>query len=74
MTKILLKLISVYQKTLSPDHGTNHRATCRFIPTCSEYGAEAIKKHGYWGVFLTIWRVIRCNPIMTKAGTVDSVP
>ncbi|MCC7303880.1 membrane protein insertion efficiency factor YidD [bacterium] len=67
-------VISVYQKTLSPDHGPNHRATCRFIPTCSEYGKEAIEKHGLYGVTLTIWRIFRCNPFMTKSGKIDKVP
>lgn len=36
---------------------------CRFIPTCSEYGMEALAVHGACkGLLLTIWRVLRCNP------------
>jgi putative membrane protein insertion efficiency factor len=73
MRKILASIISLYQKTLSPDHGPNHRATCRFIPTCSEYGKEAIEKYGIKGIFMTSWRIFRCNPLMTKAGTVELV-
>lgn len=65
--KILLKMISLYQKTLSPDHGAfKHRhpyGYCRFTPTCSEYGYEAIQKKGVIkGVFLALWRILRCNP------------
>ncbi|WKZ24337.1 MAG: membrane protein insertion efficiency factor YidD [Candidatus Dojkabacteria bacterium] len=74
MKKVSTWLITLYQKTLSPDHGPNHRATCRFIPTCSEYGKEAIEKHGFKGYLLTFWRILRCNPLVTKAGTIDSVP
>jgi putative membrane protein insertion efficiency factor len=65
--KIFLKTISLYQKTLSPDHGVfKHRhpyGYCRFTPTCSEYGYEAVKKKGVIkGVLLAMWRVLRCNP------------
>ena len=38
-------------------------ATCRFTPTCSEYGKQALKKHGpIKGLGLAIWRILRCNP------------
>ena len=47
--------------------------SCRFTPTCSNYGIEAIKKHGsFKGSILTIKRIIRCNPF-TKPGY-DPVP
>ncbi len=64
---ILLFLIRVYQRTLSPDHGPLKAkfpyGYCKFHPTCSEYGYQAIKKYGVIrGVPLTIWRIIRCNP------------
>jgi putative membrane protein insertion efficiency factor len=52
-------LIKVYQFTLSPFLGKQ----CRFVPTCSQYGIEAIKKHGALkGSWLTIKRIVRCNP------------
>jgi len=36
---------------------------CRFLPTCSEYGIEAIQTYGiYKGCILTCWRILRCNP------------
>ena len=37
--------------------------SCRFTPTCSQYALEALRKHGpIKGVWLTIWRILRCNP------------
>ena len=37
---------------------------CRFIPTCSNYGIDAIKEYGsIKGTLLTIKRIIRCNPL-----------
>ncbi len=36
---------------------------CRFQPTCSHYGYEAIERYGILkGAALTIWRLARCNP------------
>lgn len=59
--------IKIYQKTLSLDHGPlkHHypHGFCRFYPTCSQYGIEAIQKHGIIkGGLKTIWRIMRCNP------------
>ena len=52
-------LIRFYQLTLSPLVGQS----CRHLPTCSEYGFEAIARHGLWaGGWLTAWRVARCGP------------
>lgn len=65
--KILVSLINIYQKTLSFDHGPLKvfypHGFCRFTPSCSQYGKEAIIKHGpIKGVLLGTWRVLRCNP------------
>ncbi len=65
--KILIKLIRFYQKTLSPDHGFLSffypHGFCRFNPTCSQYGIQAIEKYGIIkGGLLAAWRIIRCNP------------
>lgn len=69
MKKILIKLIKFYQ-TL-PIH--SHSA-CRFYPTCSNYAIEAIDKHGsIKGTYLTIKRLLRCNPFNKKSG-IDLVP
>lgn len=52
-------LIKLYQFLLSPLLG----AQCRYTPTCSQYGIEAIKKHGaFKGGWLTLKRIARCNP------------
>lgn len=62
-------LIKIYQLTLSPFIGRS----CRHLPTCSEYGYEAIARHGLIpGGWLTFWRVLKCNPL-GKAG-IDPVP
>jgi len=65
--KIFVFLISLYQKTLSPDHSPFSKVFpdgyCRFYPTCSEYGKKAILKYGVLkGGVLSFWRVLRCNP------------
>jgi hypothetical protein len=52
-------LIRIYQYFLSPLMG----AACRYTPSCSQYGLEAIKKHGaFKGGWLTLKRIARCNP------------
>lgn len=67
---ILLGLIRLYQLTLSRLMPPN---TCRFHPTCSRYGFEAVRRHGaIKGGLLTVWRVLRCNPF--HPGGYDPVP
>jgi uncharacterized protein len=52
-------LIKIYQLVISPLTGPS----CRYTPTCSQYGIEALKKYGLVkGLWLTIKRVARCNP------------
>jgi len=59
MKYILMLLIRVYQKILSP----LLPPSCRFVPTCSEYSYQALKKYGaIKGTALSIWRILRCNP------------
>ena len=54
-----LILIKIYQYFISPLTS----ASCRYYPTCSQYGAEAVKKHGgFKGGWLTIKRIASCNP------------
>lgn len=56
---IMILLIRLYQITLSPFIGQS----CRYIPTCSNYGIEAIKKYGaIKGGWLTLKRILSCNP------------
>ncbi|MBC7626347.1 membrane protein insertion efficiency factor YidD [Ferruginibacter sp.] len=52
-------LIRLYQLIISPWFGSR----CRFTPTCSQYGIEALKKYGpFKGLWLTAKRIVRCNP------------
>ncbi len=52
-------LLRVYKLTLSPHFGRQ----CRFLPTCSEFAAEALIVHGPWrGSALAVGRVCRCSP------------
>lgn len=76
--KIILILITIYQKTVSLDHGIfsfwlkkrfktpesiNTNVICRFYPTCSEYAFEAINKFGIKkGLILSIKRILKCHP------------
>ena len=56
---LFLGIIRLYQLLLSPLLG----ASCRFTPTCSQYGIEAIKKHGpFKGGWLTLKRIGSCHP------------
>ncbi|MFD0940952.1 membrane protein insertion efficiency factor YidD [Pedobacter frigiditerrae] len=56
---LFLGIIKLYQLLLSPLLG----ASCRFTPTCSQYGVEAIKKHGpFYGGWLTLKRIASCHP------------
>jgi len=65
--KTIIFLITVYQKTLSPDHGwlkaRHPNGYCRYHPSCSEYAKQAFQKYGFLkGSYLTVWRILRCNP------------
>lgn len=65
-----LAVIRLYQKTISRAMPVN---TCRFYPSCSHYGYQAIYKYGVLkGSLMAIWRVLRCNPF--NAGGHDPVP
>jgi uncharacterized protein len=69
MKKVALLLIRLYQKTIS-------RAlppSCRFTPSCSHYGYEAIEKYGLIkGGWMAVKRVSRCHPL--NPGGYDPVP
>lgn len=69
MKKILINMIRLYQKYISP----LKRTRCPYYPTCSAYGMEAIKVHGaIKGSLLAGWRILRCNPF--SKGGYDPVP
>jgi len=59
MRFLVLKVIRIYQKYLSPLLGPS----CRFHPTCSEYTFQAIETYGVFrGGILAIKRILKCNP------------
>ncbi|MEJ2542580.1 MAG: membrane protein insertion efficiency factor YidD [Calditrichaceae bacterium] len=59
MRKLLLIVIKIYQKIISP----LFPPSCRFYPTCSEYSYDSIKKHGIIkGVYYSIIRISKCHP------------
>jgi len=65
----LIGLVRLYQYTF----GAILPGSCRFVPTCSQYAVQALRKHGALkGSWLTLKRIIRCNPYC-KGGS-DPVP
>ena len=67
---ILIGMVRIYRKYISP---MKRMPSCRYIPTCSQYGMEAIEKYGALkGGIMTCWRILRCNPF--SKGGYDPVP
>src|SRR3989442_9952516 len=64
---VLLRLLRGYKWVLSP----MLPPACRYVPTCSEYAAEAIERYGaFRGSAMAIWRVFGCQPFL--GGGVDA--
>lgn len=69
MRRIMLWVIRGYQKAISP----LLPPSCRFVPSCSEYGYEAIQQYGaIRGGYMAVRRILRCNPF--HPGGYDPVP
>ncbi|HEL9629493.1 TPA: membrane protein insertion efficiency factor YidD [Streptococcus suis] len=68
MTKLLIGLVRVYQKCISP----LFPPSCRYQPTCSNYMIEALQKHGFKGFLMGLARIGRCHPFVD--GGLDPVP
>ena len=69
MKKLLIALIKFYQRNISP----LTRTKCPYVPSCSQYGLEAIEKYGALkGSLIAFWRILRCNPF--SKGGYDPVP
>ena len=69
MKRPLIWLIRWYQTCISP----KHPPSCKYIPTCSAYGLQAIERFGALkGGLLTLYRILRCNPF--SKGGYDPVP
>lgn len=67
--RLLIVLIRVYQRGISPLLGPH----CRFHPTCSHYGIEALRRFGLIkGSWLILKRVLKCHPL--NPGGDDPVP
>lgn len=67
MKKIIIKLIKIYKKRISPVVSARGYH-CKYYPTCSEYTLQAVEKYGILkGSFLGIKRIFRCNPF-SKGG------
>ncbi|WP_088226348.1 membrane protein insertion efficiency factor YidD [Desulfosporosinus sp. FKB] len=59
MRKLLILLLRIYQKFISPLKGQ----TCRFYPSCSEYAIQALQKYGLFrGSFKSLVRILKCHP------------
>ena len=68
-TSALVLLVRMYQRAISP----LFPATCRYIPSCSEYAAQALRRHGLLrGAWYAAARIVRCHP--WAAGGEDPVP
>src|ERR1700678_2475459 len=72
---MIVRLLGLYQRWISPAlhsiSGTS--GACRFQPSCSEYAAVAVERHGaFRGLTLAMWRLLRCNPL--GRGGFDPVP
>jgi putative membrane protein insertion efficiency factor len=69
MKTLVLNLLKAYKRILSP----LLPPACRFVPSCSDYAAEAVERHGFWcGGALAAWRLLRCHPF--SRGGYDPVP
>ena len=69
MKRLLIWLIRAYQQGISP----LKQPCCKYYPTCSSYGLEAIERFGALkGGLLAVWRILRCNPF--SRGGYDPVP
>ena len=66
---LFINLIKIYQRFVSPFFPSS----CKFSPSCSKYGIEAISKYGVLkGSVLTIKRILKCNP--WSKGGYDPIP
>lgn len=59
ITRLFIGLVRGYQMLISP----LLPGSCRYTPTCSQYGVEALRRHGPWrGGWLTLKRFLSCHP------------
>jgi putative membrane protein insertion efficiency factor len=66
---LFINIIKIYQRFISPFFPSS----CKFSPSCSKYGIEAINKYGaIKGLILTVKRILKCNP--WSKGGYDPIP
>jgi putative membrane protein insertion efficiency factor len=68
MKFLAVALIKIYQKWISPMFPPR----CKYYPSCSSYAVTAISTYGLKGLWMALWRLLRCNP--WSYGGVDYVP
>ena len=69
MTRLILFLLALYKRLLSPLLGSR----CRFHPSCADYARVAVARFGpLRGGTLALWRLLRCQPLCD--GGLDPVP
>ncbi len=69
MTRLILFLLALYKRLLSPLLGSR----CRFHPSCADYARVAVARFGTLrGGMLALWRLLRCQPLCD--GGLDPVP
>jgi putative membrane protein insertion efficiency factor len=73
MARLAIAAIDIYRASVSPLLASTRWITCRFEPTCSAYGREAIQRYGLpKGAVMAAGRILRCHPF--ARGGYDPVP
>ena len=54
LAEILIKSYQAFSSMREP--------RCKYYPSCSNYAATAIRRYGFKGLLMSIWRLLRCNP------------
>ena len=61
MQRAVLAMLAQYKRWISP----MLPPACRYVPSCSDYAAEAVARHGVLrGLAMATWRLLRCHPFV----------
>ena len=71
--QVILAIVTLYQRTLSPDHGALKVffpfGLCRFYPSCSEYTKQSIERYGVMkGISFGLMQLSHCHPFYNSKG------